>query len=67
MDRPDFDLMIGDKGLFQPSPLFGRPKQAWEVGGLYVRCGHLESVQFGCFGREREDERRLEMQFLKAR
>lgn len=25
--------------------------QAWVVDGKYVRCGHLESMDCGCYGR----------------
>lgn len=28
--------------------------QAWVVAGKYVRCGHPESMDCGCYGREHE-------------
>lgn len=30
--------------------------QAWVKDGLYVRCGHPESMDCGCFGREHAGE-----------
>lgn len=31
-------------------------RQAWVVDGRYVRCGHPEDIDCGCYGREHEDE-----------
>lgn len=31
-------------------------RQAWTVDGRYVRCGHPETMQCGCYGREHEGE-----------
>jgi len=30
--------------------------QAWVVNGKYVRCGHPESMNCGCYGRKHEGE-----------
>jgi len=31
--------------------------QAWVVDGHYIRCGHPESMNCGCYGREHEGEK----------
>lgn len=31
-------------------------KQAWVQKGKYVRCGHPEEMDCGCYGREHEGE-----------
>ena len=33
---------------------FDYDRQAWVKGGKYVRCGHPESMNCGCYGRENE-------------
>ena len=30
--------------------------QAWVKDGLYVRCGHPENMDCGCYGKEHEGE-----------
>lgn len=30
--------------------------QVWVVNGKYVRCGHPENMNCGCYGREHEGE-----------
>ena len=30
--------------------------QAWVQDGLYVRCGHSERMNCGCYGKEHEGE-----------
>jgi hypothetical protein len=35
---------------------FDYDNQAWIVDGKYVRCGHAESMDCGCFGRRHEGE-----------
>ncbi len=35
-------------------------RQAWVKDGLYVRCGHPESMPCGCFGREHVGQPSLE-------
>ena len=31
-------------------------KQCWVENGRYVRCGHPESMDCGCYGRDHEGE-----------
>lgn len=31
---------------------FDYANQAWVVNGKYVRCGHLETMNCGCFGKD---------------
>lgn len=33
--------------------------QAWVVDGKYVRCGHPQSMNCGCYGREHAGEETL--------
>jgi hypothetical protein len=33
---------------------FDYTRQAWVLNGVYVRCGHPESMNCGCFGKEFE-------------
>ena len=35
---------------------FDYEHQAWVRHGLYLRCGHLEAVDCGCYGRIHEGE-----------
>ena len=35
---------------------FDYDRQAWVKDGKYIRCGHPESMDCGCFGREHEGE-----------
>jgi hypothetical protein len=35
---------------------FDYEHQAWVVNGKYVRCGHPEAMNCGCFGKEHADE-----------
>lgn len=35
---------------------FDYGRQAWVVGGLYVRCGHPELMACRCYGRAHEGE-----------
>jgi hypothetical protein len=35
---------------------FDYDNQAWVENGKYVRCGHPETTNCGCFGREHEGE-----------
>jgi hypothetical protein len=35
---------------------FDYDRQAWVKDGRYVRCGHPETMQCGCYGREHEGE-----------
>ena len=30
--------------------------QAWVIDGKYVRCGHPENMDCGCYGKEHEGE-----------
>lgn len=30
--------------------------QAWNVDGVYIRCGHPEGMDCGCYGRLHEGE-----------
>jgi len=30
--------------------------QAWVIDGLYVRCGHPENMDCGCYGKRHEGE-----------
>lgn len=30
--------------------------QAWVMDGVYVRCGHPEAMDCGCYGKEHEGE-----------
>ena len=30
--------------------------QAWVIDGKYIRCGHPDSMDCGCYGREHEGE-----------
>jgi len=39
---------------------FDYTRQAWVVDGLYVRCGHPETMRCGCFGRQHAGEQSLE-------
>ena len=32
-------------------------KQSWVVDGKYVRCGHPDEMDCGCYGREHEGEK----------
>jgi len=36
--------------------------QAWVVGGKYIRCGHPETMDCGCFGKVHEGEACTEKQ-----
>jgi hypothetical protein len=35
---------------------FDYEHQAWVQDGKYVRCGHPETMQCGCYGREHEGQ-----------
>lgn len=35
---------------------FDYQHQAWVKDGLYIRCGHPESMPCGCYGRSHEGE-----------
>jgi len=35
---------------------FDYKNQAWVENGVYVRCGHPESMECGCFGRAHAGE-----------
>lgn len=35
---------------------FDYKNQAWVKDGKYVRCGHPESMNCGCYGREHEGQ-----------
>jgi hypothetical protein len=35
---------------------FDYAKQAWYLNGVYIRCGHPESMQCDCYGRLHEGE-----------
>jgi hypothetical protein len=35
---------------------FDYQNQAWVENGRYVRCGHPESMDCGCYGRQHEGE-----------
>ena len=35
---------------------FDYENQAWVINGLYIRCGHPESMNCGCYGREHQGE-----------
>jgi hypothetical protein len=35
---------------------FDYEHQAWVREGKYMRCGHPETMQCGCYGREHEGE-----------
>ena len=35
---------------------FDYTKQAWVLGGRYVRCGHPATTNCGCYGRAHEGE-----------
>jgi len=37
-------------------PTFDYERQAWIKDGKYVRCGHPESMDCGCYGRLHEGE-----------
>jgi hypothetical protein len=39
---------------------FDYTRQAWVVDGLYVACGHPETMRCGCFGRGHAGEQSLE-------
>ena len=34
--------------------------QAWVADGVYVRCGHPETMDCGCYGRTHEGEKTTE-------
>jgi hypothetical protein len=36
--------------------------QAWVKDGVYIRCGHPESMKCGCYGREHAGEMSLEQE-----
>ena len=36
--------------------LYDYTNQAWTFNGLYVRCGHPESMNCKCFGKLHENE-----------
>lgn len=40
----------------EPGPEYDYNRQAWVVDGLYVRCGHPEDMDCGCYGRAHEGE-----------
>lgn len=40
---------------------FDYTRQAWVANGVYVRCGHPETMRCGCFGRQHEGEPSLEV------
>lgn len=40
-------------------------RQAWIKNGLYVRCGHPESMNCGCYGRKHEEMPSLETEGTK--
>lgn len=35
---------------------FDYTRQAWVIDGFYVRCGHPDSMNCRCYGREHEGE-----------
>ena len=39
---------------------FDYKNQAWVVGGKYVRCGHPETMNCGCYGKRHEGETCIE-------
>jgi hypothetical protein len=39
-----------------PALWFDYPNQAWVRNGRYIRCGHPESMDCGCYGREHESQ-----------
>jgi hypothetical protein len=39
---------------------FDYTRQAWVVDGKYVCCGHPETMNCGCFGKEHAGETSLE-------
>ena len=38
---------------------FDYDNQAWVHNGKYVRCGHPDSMNCGCYGKEHEGEKTL--------
>ena len=43
--------------LIEPELAFDYDNQAWTKDGVYVRCGHPEAMECGCYGREHEGEK----------
>jgi hypothetical protein len=41
---------------YQSSERFDYDRQAWVKDGRYVRCGHPENMDCGCFGRAHAGE-----------
>jgi len=35
---------------------FDYDRQAWVSDGVYVRCGHPDTMSCGCYGRDHEGE-----------
>ena len=48
---------VGDqRRLDHMPPHFDYTKQVWIKDGLYLRCGHPETMSCKCYGREHEGE-----------
>ena len=41
---------------YQTGTHFDYTNQAWIVNGRYVRCGHVDAMNCGCFGKLHEGE-----------
>ncbi len=41
-------------------------RQAWVANGRYVRCGHPDTMDCGCYGREHEAEETPEVRAAVA-
>jgi hypothetical protein len=49
---PDSIRFVGkSKGMGFMSHVYDYKNQAWVENGVYIRCGHPESMDCGCYGR----------------
>lgn len=51
----------------KPNYIFDYEHQAWIKDGVYVRCGHPESMNCHCYGKEHEGEKAVEVKFPELR
>ena len=57
-DANDLDAPIVEPRRRVDVVAFDYDRQAWTREGRYVRCGHPETMDCGCYGREHEGEER---------
>ena len=54
MTRDDYDTLARVQDA--EATRYDYENQAWVVDGRYVRCGHPDNMDCGCYGREHEGE-----------